>query len=134
MAEPIGDMVTFLAAVVGLSLTKGTDLFLGDFRGPNDNFPINCLFVDGLGGPEPDRTMGQVKEIRYHTLTLRLRWKKFGAGNLKAQAIQNALQGVSISGYLDVVALQSLPVSLGQSAEGHHLWSMGFMLTEERTA
>lgn len=133
MANPSADLVTFLAGA-GLGFIKGTNLFQGDFRGPDTIFPIEACFIGSLPGPESDRIMGRSKEIRYYVMTIRLRWSRFAAGNLKARAIQNELQDASISGYLDIVATQSQPNSLGESAEGHHLWSFGITMIAEETA
>lgn len=121
MSNPNADLVTFLAGA-GLSLTKGTNLYQGAFRGPDGKVGRNAVFVYPSGSPPPVRSMGQTTEVRFALMLVQTRWAKYAEGNLKAQAIQNALQGASISGYLDVVLGESLPVYLGQDEVGDHLF------------
>lgn len=132
--NPVADLVDFLDADSSIGLTKGTDLFQGTMRGVSDDVPRNAVFVYSEGGVDPQRFMTQVTEIRYTLIAVRTRWSKFAGGNAKAQAIQNALQGASISGYMDIVASESLPTSLGQDESGNHLFLSVFRMTFERTA
>lgn len=122
MTNPVSGVVDFLDGEAGLSLTKGTNLWQGHPIGPNSAVPTDAVFVSPAGGPPPQRFMGLTSEIRYTLIAIHLRWSKFGAGNLKAQAIQKALQDAAISGYLDIEAMESLPTYIGQDDNGHHLF------------
>lgn len=132
--NPVSDLVNTLDGDSALGLTKGTDLWQGPSRGPNDNIPIDSVFVYSDGGLDPQRFMGQVSEIREALLIVRTRSHKFTVGNLRAQAIQNTLQGAVISGYLDIVATESLPVSLGVDENGNHLFMSIFKMVFEEVA
>ena len=132
MTNPLSDMATFLAAA-GLGLTKGTNLFWGTQRGVGGGVPINAVFVIGGGGTEPERTMGRTLEIRHPFVIIRVRWSSNGAGDAKARAIQDALDNATISGYLDVRALNSEPQSIGQGTDGNHLWTMQYELVYNKS-
>lgn len=127
MTVPATDVATFLAAA-GLSLTLGTNIFTGPIRGASTSVPKNAVFIKGLPGGLPQRTMGQVDEIRSPIVSIQTRWDNFGDGDTKVRAIQEALQSPSISGYIDVVAQQSEPFVLPQDNEGLHQWSMIYTL------
>ena len=135
--NPIGDVVSLLNSDAGLGLTVGTDLFVGNMRGPNSKIPVNAVFVAPGSADVPTRVMGEVNEIRQVLALIRIRWKTFGAGDAKARAIQNALQAASLPGpsvYLDFFSTESLPTSLGQDGEGHHLWTTIFTVVYEEIA
>lgn len=129
----LGAFINFLAAA-GLGFTRGTNIFPGPVKGPDSRFPKSCVFCVPAPGAEPQRVMGQSVEVRYTIINVTYRAAKFAAGDAKARAIQNALQGAVISGYMDIKALQSSPAAIGQDGEGNYLWSMGFQLTFEETA
>ena len=132
MTNPLLDMATFLAGA-GLSLTKGTNLFWGIQRGVGGGVPVNAVFVIGGGGTEPQRVMGRGLEIRRPFVIIRVRWSSNGGGDTKARAIQDALDGASISGYLDVKALNSEPQAIGQGSDGNHLWTMQYELVYNKS-
>lgn len=111
-----------------LGLTSGTNLFASQIRAASAQIPKDCVFVIGESGPEPIRSMGQSEEVRIAFTQIVVRWSKFAAGSTTARAIMDSLQGSSISGYLDLVALQSEPTVLGEDSEGLHLWSISYQL------
>jgi len=127
MTVPATDVAVELAGA-GISLTLGTNLFTGPVRDVSASVPKNAIFVKGLPGGLPQRTMGEVNEIRSPLVSVQVRWTTFGDGDTKVREIQEALQAVSISGYLDVVAQQSEPLALPPDNEGLHQWSMIFSL------
>jgi hypothetical protein len=90
--------------------------------------PKNSVFVKGLPGGLPERTMGEVDELRSPLVSVQVRWTTFGDGDTKVRQIQEAMQAASISGYLDVMAQQSEALVLPQDNEGLHQWSMIFLL------
>lgn len=127
MTVPANDVATDLA-MAGISLTLGTNIFTGPLREVSDSIPKNAVFVKGLPGGLPERTMGQINELRSPLVSVQTRWTTFNGGDTKVRAIQEALHAVAINGYLDVVAQQSEPFYLGQDNEGLHLWSMIYSL------
>ena len=128
MSNPAQSVALELESQASLSLTLGTNLFIGVVRAVGTGIPINCVFVRGVGGPSPIRFMGQVKEIQRPFVNVSIRWQRFQEGDAKMRAIQNTLQAASITGFLDVVANQSEPFVLSQDAVGYHNWSMDFTL------
>ena len=134
MTNPVQDLVTLFNTDAGLALTKGTDLFQGHLSGPNANIEVNSVFISSVGGPEPTRVMGLGTEIRTALLQIMLRWSKFAAGNIKAQAIQNVLQDAAISGYLDIKNTESSPLAIGQDDNGHYIFMMICSMTYEESA
>jgi hypothetical protein len=131
--DPPDDLATFIAAA-GLSLTKGTNLFVSTLREVSADIPKNAVFLFGSAGASPERTMGEVTEVRHPHVLIRVRWSSFSSGNTKIRAIQDALQAASISGYLDVVALQAEPLNLGQDAEGLHMWGLTYQMVYENAS
>lgn len=130
MSDTVTDLVNFLSTNV-VGITSGTNLFQGPPRGPNNRFPGRSVFVTGLGGAEAARVMQEVSETRFAVLNVLTRWRGFAAGNTLTRLIQDTLQAADISGYLDVVALQSEPTFIGEDAENNFLWSMGYQLVYE---
>lgn len=130
--DPVSDFVDYLDGDSTLGLTKGTDLFEGPLRAVGDYVQRNAVFVHSIGGPEPQRVMTQTSEIQRVVLSVTTRWDRYSAGNTKAQAVQNALQGASISGYLDVRSTESLPTLIGQDAQANSLFMSMFELVRER--
>jgi hypothetical protein len=130
MTKVLTDVVSFLSTNVA-GISKGTNLFQGPPRGPNNRFPKLSVFVQSLPGEEPVRTMQEVSEHRFANVSIIVRWKQFAAGDTLTRLIQDTLQAASISGYLDVVALQSEPSFIGEDAENNFIWSMGYQLIYE---
>ncbi len=127
MTVPATDVATELAGA-GIGLTLGTNLFMGPMRDASASVPKNVVFVKGLPGGLPQRTMGESDEIRSPLVSVNVRWTTFDAGDTKIRQVQEALQAATISGYIDVVAQQSEPLVLGQDNEGLHLFMMIFSL------
>ena len=127
MTVPATDVATELAGA-GIGLTLGTNLFMGPMRDASASVPKNAVFVKGLPGGLPQRTMGESDEIRSPLVSVNVRWTTFDAGDTKIRQVQEALQAATISGYIDVVAQQSEPLVLGQDNEGLHLFMMIFSL------
>ena len=127
MTVPATDVATELAGA-GIGLTLGTNLFMGQIRNVSASVPKNAVFVKGLPGGLPQRTMGESDEIRSPLVSVNVRWTTFDGGDTKIRQVQEALQAATISGYIDVVAQQSEPLVLGQDNEGLHLFMMIFSL------
>lgn len=134
MTNPIKDMVNFLHLDGTLSLTRGTNLYQGLVSGPDSQIPVNAVFVSSISSEQPQRVMGLGTEIRSAMVQIMLRWSRFGAGNTKAQAIQIILQDAAISGYLDIVGMESLPTHIGQDEGGHHLFMSIYKMVFEETS
>ncbi len=117
-------------AAGGLSLTLGTNLFVGPVREPSAQIPKNCVFVSATpGGAPPNRTMGQSFEIRAVNIHTRVRWSSYSAGATKARDITDLLQGATISGYLDVSASLPEPAPEARDPEGLYYWGLFHTLT-----
>ena len=127
MTVPATDVATHLAGA-SISLTLGTNLFTGPVRDVSASVPKNAVFVKGLPGGLPQRTMGEEDEIRSPLVTVNVRWTTFGDGDTKIRQIQEALQAATISGYIDVAAQQSEPLVLPPDNEGLHMFMMIFSL------
>lgn len=130
MRDVVADITDFISSNVG-GVTKGTNLFQGPRRGPSSRFPKRSVFVTSGGGQEPTRTMQESSEHRFALINVEIRWHGFAAGNLLVRLVQDTLQAAAISGYLDVVSLQSEPVFLGEDDENNFLWSLGYELIYE---
>ncbi len=130
MATVLLDVSTALAAE-GIGLTAGTNLFMGGIKALSSNVAVNSVFVGSSPGAAPERFMGEVAEIRRPMVHVRVRNGTFQAGDTLSRLIQDTMQALSISGYLDVKAVQSEPTYLGEAKEGHHLWVISFELTHE---
>ncbi len=132
MAAVLLDVSTALAAA-GIGLTAGTNLFMGAIQAPSTRVPIDSTFIGSAPGAAPERFMGEVTEIRSPMIHIRTRSGSFQTGDTRIRLIQDTMQAFPISGYLDVKAVQSEPTYLGQTKEGHHLWSMSHVLVQEET-
>lgn len=127
MTVPPTDVATELDGA-GISLTLGTNLFTGPMREVSADVPKNSVFIKGLPGGFPERTMGEPNEVREPLISIQVRNTSYNGGDTKVRQIQEALQAVTISGYLDIAARQSEPLWLGQDNEGLHKWSMIYSL------
>ncbi len=127
MTIPANDVATELDGA-GISLTLGTNLFTGPLREVSASVPRDAIFIKGLPGGLPERTMGQVDEIRSPLVSVQVRNTSFNGGDTKVRDIQETLTGVVIAGYLDIATQQSEPLYIGQDNEGLHLWSMIYSL------
>ena len=127
MTVPPTDVAVELAAA-GIGLTLGTNLFTGPLRDVSAGVPKNAVFIKGLSGGLPQRTMGEVNEIREPLVSVTVRNSSFNNGDTKVRQIQEALQAVTISGYLDVAARQSEPLYLEPDDQNLHRWIVIFSL------
>ena len=127
MTVPANDIATELDGA-GISLTLGINLFTGPFRDASARVTRNSVFVKGLPGGIPERTMGQSDEIRSPLVSVQVRNTSFNGGDTKVRDIQETLTAVVISGYLDIATQQSEPLYIGQDNEGLHMWSMIYSL------
>ena len=124
--NPASDVADILDGDSGLELTLGIDLFKSTQRATSAQVPSNAVFVFGNSGIPPIRTMGEVAEVRRALVTIRVRWKGFGAGDIKVRGIMNLLQAEPAATYLSKVLLtESEPLPLGEDEQGNHLWSLG---------
>lgn len=127
MTEPAADLSTFLAANVA-GLTSGTNLFVSKRRPVSNNFPRSAVFLSGVPGLPVTRVMGDVENVRYAVVETELRWVTYAGGDSKIREIQDALQGPTIAGYLDVAVLESEPIPLGADDEGNHLFALNVQM------
>ncbi len=127
MTVPPTDVAVELAAA-GIGLTRGTNLFTGPLRDVSAGVPKNSVFIKGLSGGLPQRTMGEVNEVREPLVSVTVRNSSFNDGDTKVRQIQEALQAVTISGYLDVAARQSEPLYLEPDDQNLHRWIVIFSL------
>lgn len=127
MTVPPTDVAVELAAA-SIGLTLGTNLFTGPLRDVSAGVPKNAVFIKGLSGGLPQRTMGEVNEIREPLVSVTVRNSSFNDGDTKVRQIQEALQAVTISGYLDVAARQSEPLYLEPDDQNLHRWIVIFSL------
>lgn len=127
MTVPPTDVAVELAAA-SIGLTLGTNLFTGPLRDVSAGVPKNAVFIKGLSGGLPQRTMGEVNEIREPLVSVTVRNSSFNDGDTKVRQIQEALQAVTISGYLDVEARQSEPLYLEPDDQNLHRWIVIFSL------
>jgi len=109
--------------------TVNTDIFIGHIRPASQHVPVNSIFVQNTGGRPPQRFLRTKTEIRYPSVQVLVRWSSYEAGQAKAEAIYDALESASISGYLDIVADQSAPLYLGLDENNNYGWSLNFTLT-----
>lgn len=127
------DMVTFLGNNIA-TLTAGTNLFWGKTLSDSDDVPTNAVFVSQMAGPTPQRSMGEVSELRRTQVMILVRWATNAAGKAIAESIQDKLQAVTITGYQDVAPLQSGVAESDTSASGDHFWVLVYELVHEYVA
>ncbi len=128
MRNPPKDLRNHLASA-GIGLTTGTNIFTGSMRAAKGSVPVDAAFVTGIDGVPPVRSMQETEEILTVVISVILRWGTFAGGDTKMRDIRDNIQSATISGYLDVVAQSSEPISLGEDADGNHQ----FMLAAEMT-
>ncbi len=133
---PDDDVYTRLAAAVP-GLTAGTNLFTGPVREVGDTVPGECVFVLASGGAAPQAYAGPTAvETRFSGVQVRVRSAKqsFDAGETLARAVCAALhhQQASMSGYINVRALQSEPLYIGEDKAGYHGWSINLELVHDQ--
>ena len=129
--NPPKDVAVFLAAA-GIGLTLGTNIFHGPTKIPSAQVPKDAVFITGGSGASPDRSMSQAFEIRMPIVHVLTRESRFEEGDATARDVNDALQGASITGYLDVVALESEPNPVVTDSEGLHYWRQSFQLTYQQ--
>ena len=129
----LDDLIDFLAAA-GLGLTHGTNLFTGPIKARSTVVPVDAVFATGAGGPPPERAMGQIEETRRAVISLQIRWSTQEAGDAKIRSIQNALQGISVSGYLDISSLESEPTLIGRDPEGYYIFLLNIQMIYNEVA
>lgn len=127
------DLGTFLASA-GLGLTLGTNIFIGPVRDSMGNIPNDSVFLIGGAGSRPERTMGEVSEIKRAIVHVRVRSRTFNTGYTLARGIKDAVQGSSITDYIDSYGTDSEPLVLGQDNEGRYMFNLGIAMVYEDAA
>jgi hypothetical protein len=120
-------MVTHIAGLIG-SLTAGTNLFASKVRAPRGDVPSDAVFVFASPGRPPDRSMQQVDEIRWPTVSVVVRDSRQKTGSDLAQSILNTLRGTVPTGYLDLTSTGSSPMDNGYDSDGRHFFSITYVL------
>lgn len=133
MANPVEDLADFIATQSAVSLIRGTDLFAGPTRAPDDFIPQNAVFVRSLGGPEPERVMGDGDHTRRALVSITVRWNRYEEGQSLGKTIIDSLQTGQVSGYLDVFAAQPEPDDLPQEREGLHAFGINVVMVYRQT-
>ena len=81
------------------------------------------------GGPEPERTMQDVDEIRRAIVSVQVRDPKYKTGSDRIHEIVDALRGDDITTYLEVKVGMSEPLSFGQDTDGLHIFATNYVMT-----
>jgi hypothetical protein len=124
-SNPSLDVVSLLDALS--SLTRGTNLFRGPERAPSTAVPSQAVFVLVSGGPASEAYAdGTNVERAYSALQIIVRSNPndYSGGDTLARQVRAALHHASVPGYLDLRAMQSEPIYLGEDEAGSHRWSI----------
>ena len=127
MPNPAEDMQTHIAGLIG-SLTAGTNLFASKMRAPRSGVPVDAVFVWAEPGRVPERSMGEVDEIRWPVAMVYVRNGRQKTGSDLAQSILNTLRGTVPAGYLWLASTASAPTDIGFNSDGWHQFVMAFNL------
>ena len=143
LANPAVDLVDFLhlKVLAGVTLTKGTNLFVGQVRA-EDQTPSPSAFVLNTGGPQPTPYLGGAREAYWRpTVQVLVRGAAQAneAGERLALAAFSALALASVpmtggGSYVAVLPRDSAPNYLGQDDSRRGLWSMNFECQFKGTA
>ncbi len=127
MPNPAEDMVTHIASLIG-SLTSGTNIYASKVRAPRGDIPVDAVFVWAEPGRVPERSMGEVDEIRWPVAMVHVRNGRQKTGSDLAQSILNTLRGTVPSGYLWLASTGSAPIDIGYNSDGIHQFVLAFNL------
>jgi len=127
------DVVDFLDTNID-DLTKGTNLFQGDVLSISDHIPTNAVFIQTLAGGAPERSMGEDSELRRPQVNIVIRWSTHAAGETLTREIQDTLQGATVTGYQDLIPLQSAPNTIERNQGGDRFWTLMYELVYDATA
>lgn len=118
----------FLEAA-GISLTKGTNLFVGGLEAS----PKNGVFIELDSGQPPIRVASGTVEILRSLLFLRVRWADFETGFTTVSNVRTALRNAELvdsgSEFLDIDPRQSEASLVGRDESGSYLWTMSYEVT-----
>jgi hypothetical protein len=128
------DVATALDADVALSLTLGTNLFIGKMRAADiGGVPDACVSVMTIGGPPPqDYCQGGTHSPQYYQPTLQVMVRSaprdWAGGDAVARAVFESVNDSPPSAYHGARAQTGAPLYVGEDDEGQHLWSIPFTL------
>jgi hypothetical protein len=125
-------VVTLLDALA--ALTRKVNLFEGPVRAQSATVPHQAVFVLPSGGPAPEAYAdGTTTERRYSAIQITLRSdpKDYAGGWVLARQVKAALHHATVTGYVDIRAMQSEPIYVGPDEADRHLWSVNLELWKE---
>ncbi len=133
--NPAEDVVAFMdgETVNARVLAAGTNLFACEPRvGPDDTYPLRCVFVWEASGPAPMPYLGVSRSVWYPRVQVRVRGDgaadSMQEGRLTARAVIALLHRAQISGYVSVLANESAPIPLGEGKHGAYEFGLNFDL------
>jgi hypothetical protein len=130
MRDSAADIATVLAGA-GLSLTNGTNLFLGPMPEDDDTVPDKCVAVLQTGGGAPLGFIGGGKKAFVSvSCQIRVRGDRedFQAGQTLACGILEALNQTAPSPYVAIRVRESAPFYGGTDSADRPQWSLNVVL------
>lgn len=109
----------------------GTDLFVGPVRNHGTGAPRRAVFFLDYGAPAPEPYMHSSKHSLWSPrvqVTVRDEPKQWARGEAKARELLEKLHRVSITGVVDVLALNGSPTPIGVDGDGCPRFTINFQL------
>lgn len=120
------------AAAQTLTLgTVGTDMFVGLARRTDATVPRKAIFFQDYGGAQPEPYFGTAKQSVWAPrvqVLVRDEPAQYQRGENTCRSVLEKLHRATVSGFVDVLALQSSPTPIGPDGDGCHRWTMNFQM------
>lgn len=137
MKDVAADITAFLESVVSLSLTRGTNLFVGGLPEAglaSDGAVVadKCVAVILTGGGSPEPFIGQGKKALLSPrcqVVIRGNPNQFADGQTLAFGVWEALNQNTLTGYVSTIVRESAPFWGGLDQSDHPLWSLNVEAT-----